>query len=186
MAHKTAPEPEPSARTSRRFGGIWLVVAAVGAAFLTLALAALLTNIFERQQEARNPFYRVVELTDTTVDPATWGQSFPIHYDQYLRTVDMGRTRYGGSEALPVHTTDTDSRGVVSVSRLDEDPRLREFWAGYAFAEDFREERGTRGTPGVLHRLSRSVRHGLCVSRDRAFSKAFAHSAHQKACRITM
>ena len=142
MAHKTAPEPERSARTSRRFGGIWLVVAAVGAAFLTLALAALLTNIFERQQEARNPFYRVVELTDTTVDPAIWGQNFPIHYDQYRRTVDMVRTRYGGSEALPVHPTETDPRGVVSASRLDEDPRLREFWAGYAFAEDFREERG--------------------------------------------
>ena len=136
MAHDTSP------RGPRRFGGIWLVVAAVGAAVVTLGLAALLTNILERQVEARNPFYRVVELTDTTVDPAVWGQNFPIHYDRYSRTVDMERTRYGGSEAIPVQSSATDPRDTVSASRLDEDPRLREFWAGYAFAEDFREERG--------------------------------------------
>ena len=31
---------------------------------------------------------------------------------------------------------------MVAQSRLDEDPRLRTLWAGYAFAKDFREERG--------------------------------------------
>jgi nitrite reductase (cytochrome c-552) len=31
---------------------------------------------------------------------------------------------------------------VVAQSRLEEDPRLRTMWAGYAFAVDFREERG--------------------------------------------
>ncbi len=127
---------------SRRVRAGWLVVAAIGAAVVTLGLAALLTNIFERQQEARNPFYRVVELTDSTVDPAIWGQNFPVQYDSYRRTVDMVRTRYGGSEALPKQPTDVDPRDSVSTSRLVEDPRLREFWAGYAFAEDFREERG--------------------------------------------
>ena len=35
-----------------------------------------------------------------------------------------------------------DPRSVVAQSRLQEDPRLRELWAGYAFAQDFREERG--------------------------------------------
>src|SRR5690606_2921463 len=35
-----------------------------------------------------------------------------------------------------------DPRDTVAQSRLVEDPRLREFWSGYAFAEDFREERG--------------------------------------------
>ena len=119
-----------------------LVVAAVAAALATLGIAALLTNIFERQQEARNPFYRVVELTDTTTDPAVWGKNFPLQYDAYLRTVDMTRTRYGGSEAIPRQPDVRDPRDTVSTSRLEEDPRLREFWAGYAFAEDFREERG--------------------------------------------
>ena len=58
-------------------------------------------NIFERKQEARNPFYRVVELTDETDDPAVWGKNFPLQYDGYRRTVDQERTRYGGSEAMP-------------------------------------------------------------------------------------
>lgn len=31
---------------------------------------------------------------------------------------------------------------MVAQSRLEEDPRLKTMWAGYAFAHDFREERG--------------------------------------------
>ena len=129
-------------KRNRTFGAGGLALAAVAAAVGTLGIAALLTSIFERQQEARNPFYRVVELTDTTTDPAVWGRNFPLQYDDYLRTVDMTRTRYGGSEAIPRQPGPRDPRDTVSVSRLDEDPRLRDFWAGYAFAEDFREERG--------------------------------------------
>ena len=120
----------------------WLILAALGAAVVTLGLVALLTNIFQRQQEARNPFYRVTMLTDTTVDPAVWGQNFPQQYDDYRKTVDQTRTRYGGSEAMPRDPTESDPRAVVAQSRLEEDPRLREFWSGYAFARDFREERG--------------------------------------------
>jgi nitrite reductase (cytochrome c-552) len=127
---------------SRRFGVGWLVLAAVVAGFATLAIAALLTNVFERKAEALNPFYGVVELDDSTVDPAIWGKNFPLQYDLYDNTVDMVRTRYGGSEAIPKQPTAGDPREEVSASRLAEDPRLREFWAGYAFAEDFREERG--------------------------------------------
>jgi nitrite reductase (cytochrome c-552) len=103
---------------------------------------ALLVSIFERQQEAREPFFRVAEITDTTVDPAVWGRNFPYQYDAYRRTVDQVRTRFGGSEALPRTPTDADPRSVVAQSRLEEDPRLRSMWAGYAFAVDFREERG--------------------------------------------
>ena len=57
-------------------------------------------NVMERKQEAKNPFYRVVELTDETVDPEVWGKNFPLQYDDYKRTVDQSRTRYGGSEAF--------------------------------------------------------------------------------------
>ena len=103
---------------------------------------ALLVNIFERKQEARNPFFRVVELTDTTEDPAVWGKNFPLQYDGYKRTSDQVRTRYGGSEALPRTPTQADPRSVVSQSKIEEDPRLKIMWAGYAFARDFREERG--------------------------------------------
>jgi nitrite reductase (cytochrome c-552) len=56
--------------------------------------------------------------------------------------VDQVRTRYGGSEALPRSPTKADPRTVVAQSKLEDDPRLRTMWAGYAFAKDFREERG--------------------------------------------
>lgn len=117
--------------------GLALLVAV--AAF---GVTALLVNIFERKQEARNPFFRVVELTDETEDPAVWGKNFPMQYDLYTRTVDMQRTRYGGSEAIPRTPTATDPRTAVAQSRLELDPRLKTMWAGYAFAIDFREERG--------------------------------------------
>ncbi len=115
---------------------------AVGTAVVAVAVIALLVNIFERKQEARNPFYRVVELNDQTEDPAIWGKNFPMQYDGYLRTVDQVRTRYGGSEAVPHTPTAADPRSVVAQSRLESDPRLKIMWAGYAFAKDFREERG--------------------------------------------
>ncbi len=114
------------------------LVAAAGAAGMT----ALLVNIMERKQEARDPFFRVVELNDEIEDPAVWGKNFPFQYDGYLRTVDQVRTRYGGSEALQRTPTQADPRSLVAQSRLEEDPRLKTMWNGYAFAVDFREERG--------------------------------------------
>jgi nitrite reductase (cytochrome c-552) len=119
-----------------------LLVTVVVTVLVTLGVVALLVNIFERKQEARNPFYRVVELTHETEDPAVWGKNFPQQYDQYKRTVDQVRTRHGGSEAVPRTPTDADPRSVVAQSRLEEDPRLKTMWQGYAFAADFREERG--------------------------------------------
>jgi nitrite reductase (cytochrome c-552) len=125
---------------TRRFGGPVLI--AILAALAAVAATALLVNIFQRQQEARNPFYRVVELNDDITDPAVWGKNFPMQYDGYKRTVDQVRTRYGGSEAVPRTPSAVDPRSVVAQSRLEEDPRLKTMWAGYAFATDFREERG--------------------------------------------
>ena len=142
MTYPSDPSPAPAEQPAARRTGRWIVLAALAAAVVTLGMAALLTTIFERRQEARNPFYRVVELTDTTVDPAVWGRNFPQQYDDYRKTVDMVHTRYGGSEATPRTPTAIDPRQVVAQSRLEEDPRLMEMWAGYAFAQDFREERG--------------------------------------------
>jgi nitrite reductase (cytochrome c-552) len=128
---------EPSSRPLRT-----LIVVGIVSAVAAAAVTALLVNIFERKQEGRDAFVRVVELTEQTTDPAVWGQNFPIHYDLYSRTVDQKRTRYGGSEAMPRVPDDADPRSVVSQSRLEEDPRLKTMWNGYAFAVDFREERG--------------------------------------------
>jgi nitrite reductase (cytochrome c-552) len=138
----TDQNPEPSGSPFRR-----RTVGLIGVVTLLVALAAyggvaLLVNIFERKQEARNPFFRVVELTDATQDPQVWGKNFPQQYDGYLRTVDQRRTRFGGSEAVPRTPSEVDPRSVVAQSRLEEDPRLKRMWAGYAFARDFREERG--------------------------------------------
>jgi nitrite reductase (cytochrome c-552) len=131
---------------SRQLGRVRVLTLIALTALITGALAvgvaALLVNIFQRKQEARNPFYRVVELTDETEDPAVWGKNFPLQYDGYKKTVDMVRTRYGGSEAMPREPDNVDPRSVVANSRLEEDPRLKIMWAGYAFAKDFREERG--------------------------------------------
>ena len=128
---------------SRRRGRFRLpLTAAVISAAVALGVAALLVTIFQRQQEAQNPFYRVVELNDDVDDPAVWGKNFPLQYDGYRRTVDQVRTRYGGSEAVPRTPTTADPRSIVAQSRLEEDPRLKTMWAGYAFAVDFREERG--------------------------------------------
>ncbi len=110
-------------RSSRR---LW-VVTAVAAAGGTFGVAALLTNISDRKAEALQVAYRTVDLNETTVDPATWGRDFPHQYDSYKRTVDTERTRYGGSDGF---------------QKLDENPVWRNIWAGYAFAIDFREDRG--------------------------------------------
>ena len=112
------------------------------AALVTVGALGLLLNILERKREAQNPFFRVVELTDDTTDPAVWGKNFPIQYDSYRRTVDQVRTRYGGSEALPRTPSAADPRSVVAQSKLEEDPRLKTMWAGFAFALDTREDRG--------------------------------------------
>lgn len=119
-----------------------LLLTAVVAVLAAAGGAALLVNILEHKQEARNPFYRVVELNDDTEDPAVWGKNFPLQYDAYRRTVDQVRTRFGGSEAVPRTPTAADPRSIVAQSRLEKDPRLKTIWAGYAFATDFREERG--------------------------------------------
>jgi hypothetical protein len=76
----------------------WLVIvlAFAGVAGLTVLLLALLTNIFERKQEARQSFVRVVEVTEDTMDPSVWGRNWPNEYDTYLRTSEPTGTKYGG------------------------------------------------------------------------------------------
>lgn len=101
-----------------------LLVATAGASFLVLMLYQ---NIVARKAEATKDVFRVVEVSDATVDPAVWGKNYPRQYDSYKRTVDTERTNHGGSEAF---------------QHLDEDPVWRRLFAGYAFGVDYREERG--------------------------------------------
>jgi len=98
-------------------------------AVVTFGLVALLTNIFEKKQEARVPFVRLKEVDEVTTDPQPWGVNWPDQYDTYLMTVDSEETEYGGSEAMPA-------------SKLEEHPWLKRLYAGYAFSLDYREARG--------------------------------------------
>lgn len=132
---------DPNAREGNVTRTMVFLLAAVGA-IAAAAVTALLVNIVERKQEAKNPFFRVVELNEETEDPAIWGKNFPQQYDGYLRTVDQQRTRFGGSEALPRSPTEADPRTVVAQERLEEDERLKTMWAGYPFSVDFRKKRG--------------------------------------------
>lgn len=115
----------------------------LAAGFLVgLIIAFLIADVSGRMQEAKQPYFQVAELDDSVNDPEVWARNFPLHYEMYMRTTDMERTRYGGSEALPHLPDQADPRSVVTQSKIDEDPRLKRMWAGYAFSIDFREERG--------------------------------------------
>jgi nitrite reductase (cytochrome c-552) len=133
----------PLAARTRERGAVsrWALLLALGIV-VAVGTTALLVTIVEHKQEARNPFFRVVDLSDTTEDPAVWGKNFPFQYDAYRRTTEMRPTRFGGSEAVARVPTTTDPRTVVARSKLDADPRLKIMWAGYAFAVDYRERRG--------------------------------------------
>ena len=65
------------ARKAPPWGRGAILAVAAAAMVGTAALTALLVNIMERKQEAKNPFFRVVELTDETEDPDDLGQELP-------------------------------------------------------------------------------------------------------------
>jgi len=108
-----------------------LALVAIAAAAGAVAVLLLYANIASRKQEARQVAFPLVSLDETSVDPAQWGRNFPRQYDSYLRTSERTSTEYGGwgSDALPD-------------DRLENDPRLRTIFDGYAFAIDFRARRG--------------------------------------------
>jgi nitrite reductase (cytochrome c-552) len=114
----------------RRFLPHALVLAVSAAA--TAGLTALLLNISERKAEGREPYVRLVEVTEQTTDPAVWGTNWPKQYDGYQLTALSTRTRFGGhggSEALPAQ-------------KIERDPWLQRMFRGYAFALDYRDRRG--------------------------------------------
>jgi nitrite reductase (cytochrome c-552) len=114
----------------RRFWPHALVLAVFAAA--TAGLTALLLNIEQRKSEGREPYVRLVEVTEETTDPAVWGTNWPKQYDGYKLTALSTRTRFGGhggSEALPEQ-------------KIERDPWLQRMFRGYAFALDYRDRRG--------------------------------------------
>lgn len=102
----------------------------------------LALNILERKTEGKFKFIQVQKISDLEDDPAVWGINYPQHYEDYLKSVDQVRTLHGGSEAIKRISDENDPREFVSQDKLKYDPRLVTMWAGYAFSEDYREERG--------------------------------------------
>jgi nitrite reductase (cytochrome c-552) len=120
-------EPRHWLRSRAAYGALVAVVTAVA-----VGLTALLMNIAERKAEHRQPFVRVVEVTEDATDPAQWGKNWPAQYDAYKRTANLTRTRFGGhagSEALPEQ-------------KIERDPWLKRMFLGYAFSIDYRDRRG--------------------------------------------
>lgn len=137
QARKTS-RPNPSRRHKTLIG-----LAVLAVALITVGVAALLINIAERRSEAQDPFFRVAEVDDRTVDPEIWGQNFPLQFDLYKRTLEMDEGRHGGSEALPAVLTEDDPRAQTTTDqKVELDPRLVDMWKGYAFSVDYRELRG--------------------------------------------
>jgi len=144
--------PHPASDPPVRSGRVLLaLVVMILAALATVGAMLMLDNIRTRKEEGKHIVFRLTDVDETTVDPEQWGMNFPRQYDSYRRTVDIERTRYGGSE---------------NIQKLDEDFRLRTIFAGYGFAIDYREERGhaymlsdQRETERV-HRLSQP---GACL-----------------------
>src|SRR4051812_19000112 len=96
-------------KTGRRGVTVLLVVLA---ALATAGVMLLWENILTRKTEARQVVFKLVDLDETTLDPALWGKNSPRQYDAYLRTAESAKTRYGGSEHIPA-------------SKLEADPRLK-------------------------------------------------------------
>ncbi len=111
---------------------LFFVVALVVAGGTTVLVVALLMNISQRKSEARNPYVRLVEVTEDDTDPAKWGVNWPKEYESYKLTAQTTSTRYGGhggSEALPAE-------------KIERDPWLKRMFLGYAFSIDYRDRRG--------------------------------------------
>lgn len=135
--------PRPSrARSLLRGAASLPVIVGVGSALAAGGASALLVTIVEHKEEARSPFFRVVALDDRTDDASIWGKNFPLQFELYKRTALQAATRYGGSREVAHVPTAADPRTVVTQSKIDEDPRLKTMWSGYAFATDYRKKRG--------------------------------------------
>ncbi|MCO8124931.1 ammonia-forming cytochrome c nitrite reductase subunit c552 [Stieleria sp. TO1_6] len=122
-------------------------------ALVTVGAVALLMSIFERKQEARTPFVKVVEVSEISTDPEPWGLNFPQQYEDYLQTVNDSYTDFGGNHALPP-------------SKLEEHPWLKRLFAGYAFSIDYREARGHAhmlSDQEVTRRVTEVQQAGACL-----------------------
>lgn len=120
---------------------LFLLGAVVVVALITMGMTALLVNILERQQEARDVAFQSTPLDENSYDPAVWGQNYPEHYAMWQATTEMVPTEHGGSRPVQVTMANGQTR-TATESRIEKDPRLVTMWIGYPFSVDYREARG--------------------------------------------
>ncbi|MDU0348495.1 ammonia-forming cytochrome c nitrite reductase subunit c552 [Actinomyces sp. MRS3W] len=125
--------PAAPRRRGKWVPALVLVTVAVAAAAVTWVL----TTIFAHKQESAASFTEVVELTDTSYDPAIWGQNFPIQYEQFRKTIEDT-----DGDFIAVTPTADDPREYHTISRIESETRAQRMWRGYAFAVDYTEPRG--------------------------------------------
>jgi nitrite reductase (cytochrome c-552) len=94
-----------------------------------LAVALIGTLIFvSNQPKPQRGIAPIVEVTPMEPDSSIWGENFPNQYSTLqLTKTNNTRTTYGGSEKY---------------SKLEQDPRLLDLFAGYSFSLEYNEERG--------------------------------------------
>lgn len=119
----------PEARRLQVGSLMRFVVVVCVVAVVSGLLLALLLNIYQRKQEAKNPWLQIVRVDSDTTDPAPWGKNFPREFDGYNRTMEATRTAFGGSDEDPVQKSRTF-------------PFLTRMFAGYAFSLDYHDRRG--------------------------------------------
>jgi nitrite reductase (cytochrome c-552) len=138
------------------YAGTVIVVALV-----TLGVAMLWQNIQDRKTEAQQHAFRVVELHDDLLDPAEWGKNYPRQYEGYLRTSEIQKTKWGGSE---------------NFQKIDVYPVWRTLFKGYAFGTDYREERGHAymlSDQDETDRVKKFPQPGSCLHCHSSITKAY-------------
>jgi nitrite reductase (cytochrome c-552) len=110
----------------------WLIF--FGSIVLTVAIVALLVNIFEHKQEGKLNYIKLVDIAQGEPNSDLWKPNFPREYSGYIKTMKTSEMvqyskwgRYGGSEAF---------------SKLDRYPNMKRLFAGYPFSVEYNEERG--------------------------------------------
>ncbi len=155
----------------------WLTVVVVAAG--SAGVMWLGQNIMQRKVEAKETVLRLATITETTVDPKEWGKNFPREYDGYIRTADNERTRFGGSEAIPLG----DGKVSKAVQKLDVDPLLKTIFAGYAFSIDYRERRGHAfmlGDQRETERVTKKPQPGACLQCHASNTVAYRKAGIEK------
>ncbi len=99
------------------------------AVLLTLALVAVIYSIFSTQSDqAAQEAAQIVDIAEQEPVSSVWGENYPNQYGSLLKTeANNQQTMFGGSDPY---------------SKLDQDPRLVEIFAGYGFGKEYNEDRG--------------------------------------------